>query len=107
MVCVEFPEALFMDILEVEHDGTETAIKPDKLFIEICEPDSIMVASAVAPVPVGIKQKGDKYFVSSQRHEKMKVIVTLRGVRKGFKGRRFAQRTREEFNRNMSFWQSF
>ena len=65
MVCIEAPEVRFEEIITLHNPGLVSMHNLDKRFLEICEPDSIVVVSAVAshPVMIGARIKEDKLVV--------------------------------------------
>jgi len=82
-----------------------TTIPIDPLFLEVCEPDSIMVIGLVPNKP-SILAGENRYgsLIITQHGAASVVSVTVRGIRRGFAGVRFTPASEEEFNRNREFW---
>ena len=84
---MESPEVWFMDFCQGVRKikwpkfwQTEWKVIPSKLFMETIEPPMVVMPTL---------QKG---------------IVQIWGIRKGFKGKRFEEKTKEEFDKNNKFW---
>ena len=88
--------------------GREGAVRIDTKFILVCEPGSIEVCSCVPdiPVSVGARVDGNRIFISTSNEDpatEVRVVLRLTGIRRGFKGVRFPDRTREQFVSNERF----
>jgi hypothetical protein len=107
LYCVEASEVLFIDVADVEITQRTHIFDIDPIFIESCEKGSIRVMgySCDRPIALGIKIEKGSISVTTN-NVPTKATVTLCGVRKGFAGRRFAERTAEEAVRNNAFWDS-
>ena len=87
----------------------ESIIPIDPRFVEVCEPDSIVVCGCVPDqaVPIGASVRGDLVIVrvAAPWVTQWPIRVTLRltGVRAGFAGWRFPDRTQAEFDANEAF----
>jgi hypothetical protein len=107
--CMEAPEVLFVDIIKVVHDGFVSVFDIDPLFVEVCEPGSLKITSAVCEEPI-ICGSGmyttSKFYIKTKEKVSGYFTVMVSGVRKGFGGRRFAKRTKEDFEKNQAFWSS-
>jgi len=106
--CIESPEVLFVDKMDVEVSDSTSVFVVDPIFVEVCEPGTIRVVSATPSLPVafGARMLGTGSFeirVSDCR-ETVRFALLLCGIRKGFLGRRFSERTEEECRRNTEFW---
>jgi hypothetical protein len=102
MACVESPDVLFFDIMTIDHNGGNLTYKIDQKFLDSCTGIYIQSYVASEPVNVGISVVDDT--VSLNTIEPVRVTVTLGGVRNGFEGRRFAERTVVDFEKNNYFW---
>ena len=113
----ESPEVRFYDLLRATISIPELIVPIDPKFIEVCEPNSIEVCGHATdePWPVGLKVI-DK-TVRIRRHivgfddlrgevTPLEVTVHLTGIRKGFAGIRFPDRTKEQFEANERFLRS-
>jgi hypothetical protein len=103
----EGPEVRFDDVIVEWTQQKNTAIAIDPKFLEVCEPDSVEVCGCVAnvPVTVGAMVNGTNVEVSFSRQTKkcVRLVIRLTGIRKGFKGMRFEDRTAEQFRKNEAF----
>ena len=102
----EMPEVRFDDVLQFPVLQPVTRIALDFKFVEVCEPHSIVVDSAVGDTnPVRCARvEGDTLVVEASPDAlPERVTVRVTGVRKGFAGMRFPSRTREQFLANEAF----
>jgi hypothetical protein len=109
LACLESPEVIFLDVKKFKHVGTVSSFDVDPMFVEVCEPDSIIATSAVADIPVSVgvsKLPQNRFMVITSETCTANVNIVLMGTRKGFGGRRFAKKTRAEYERNTRFWNS-
>jgi hypothetical protein len=107
LACIEAPEVLFFDVVEVKYSGVSGIFNVDRLFVEVCEPSTVKVISIVPgeSVQVAVRMISDGSFeLKTVREVTMSVVIILSGLRKGFSGRRFVQRTKQEYERNVKFW---
>lgn len=91
----------------VSHRGRCSLHKVDPLFTEVCEQNSLQIMSAVCSEPAAFGAGMDcqeSFFIKTSEEVTANFTVIVSGIRKGFAGRRFAERTKEEFERNMNFW---
>ena len=105
LVCAEMPEARFEDIQKVELKGRRfTSVDIDPVFLDVCEPGSIVVSSAVPShiAVVAARLEGNKLTVEVDRDVPY-VTVRLTGVRKGHTSR-FARFSQTEAESNTRFW---
>ena len=105
--CIEAPEILFLDIVLVQYKGAADVFGIDKLFVEVCEPDSIRILSVVPDKPVLVCAEmisGNSFMLRGETNARAAITVMMSGVRRGFGGRRFIQRTKQDYDRNMKFW---
>jgi hypothetical protein len=116
LACTEMPEVRFEDVVVLHINRLEREIAKtnpielthsiDRRFLDVCEPNSIVVTSCVPNrlAIVGADVQGDKLFVSVQSPLPVnKVVVTLSGIRRGYTWR-FRQHTAEEAEMNRRFW---
>ena len=98
LYCVEAPDVLFEDLLEVEADGGEESCQVDPTFLKVCEPETVVVAAVLveSDVPLYAKVSGGDVAFSRPLSRGDVVRVTLNGVRAKCQGLRFARRTPEE-----------
>lgn len=92
VTCVEMPETLLMDVVDVSASGAEI----DPTFLSLIEDGSL--------IHIGT---GGRFLKSDNSH----LLVTetpgsyiVAGTRKGFAGRRFVPQTQEQMNRSNKFW---
>ena len=83
----------------------------DPKFLEVCEANSVQVCGCVTDIPVlvGAVVEGDKIrvrFVEENPYQSVQVVIRLTGIRKGFRGLRFPDRTRTQFEANERFIRS-
>jgi hypothetical protein len=106
---MEAPEALFVDVLDVQHKGRITEFKVDSMFVEVCEPWSLRVVSVVPdkPVSIGVVKDWDKkgtFQLRTDFETDANVTVMIHGIRKGFMGRRFKEMTEADYKNNLKKW---
>jgi len=79
----------------------------DPIFLEIVEYETLKVLSVVPSEITAFSAKiiNGKVIVETNRSVVGHVMIT--GVRKGFLGHRFTERTKEQFERNVAFWGGF
>jgi len=103
----EMPEVRFDDILVVEVPQRDCTVPIDSRFIEVCEKDSVEVCGFAVSKPVAVKAKvvGDVVHLEfgEQSEETIRIVLRLTGIRRGFAGKRFPRRTREQFLANEAF----
>ena len=110
----EAPEVWFHDIMEVETSQPEAAFIVDARFIEVCEKGSLRVTGCVPREPVCVGAAIDPACPTAIEHVRLRirgaepgelihVTVRLTGVRLGFAGLRFPDRTRAQFEANERF----
>jgi len=100
----EMPEVRFEDIQTVKM-GTESRVRStiDPRFIAVCEPGSIVVCGLSHGSADAWIEDGFLHVHSEKNLVSPMISVRLSGVRKGFKGRRFGDRSREQFEANEKF----
>lgn len=104
----EAPEVRFDDMLTTVMHGDDALVGIDPKFIEVCEHGSIKVCGCVPNVPVlaGASVMGTEVLVRLARNGTVgpvAVSIRITGIRKGFAGLRFPDRTREQFESNERF----
>ena len=118
LICVEMPEVRFEDIVYLnggnQGDNRHIVSKEiDDYFLQSCEIDTIKPVSVMTSIPIecGAYVENNKVFVEilgeSIRNQSIEITVTLSAIRKGRKNRRFATHTKEEMEKNRSFWNSW
>ena len=106
---MEAPEVRFEDVIEAQVKDKETFIYIDAKVLDGIECDTLtVIGSSSEPVPVGFSIDDDRIKVKLTRSRKKPIDVTMRisAIRKGFKGVRLSERTREEFVANEQFLRS-
>lgn len=102
----ECPEVRFDDVLVAHVSGAVTRVPIDPKFLEVCEKNSVRVCGCVPdlPVPVGAAIEEDAVCVRLGGETRLvRVVIRLTGIRKGFRGQRFPDRTRAQFEANERF----
>jgi hypothetical protein len=105
------PDVRFDDVLTATVTENDSWITIDPRFIDVCEPASIAVCGCVPdlPVLVGAVVQDDRIRVrlgQRQTDEPVRLVIRLTGTRKGFRGHRFPERTREQFVANEAYLRS-
>jgi hypothetical protein len=87
LYCTESPEVWFMDFAKgrkirkwPKFWNLIVEVFPDELFLEVCEPPFVIMPTAT------------------------KGLYQVWGIRKGHGGKRFEEKTKEEYDRNNEFW---
>ena len=81
-------------------------MKIDPRYLEVCEPGSVCVCGCAAnlPVLVGAEVIGDSVRIATGGEQfPVRVNVRLTGIRLGFKGLRFLDKTQADFDANEAF----
>lgn len=104
----ECPEVRFDDVMTVMVSQKDTCVRIDPKFLEVCEPGSVQVCGCVPdlPVLVGAVTEAGRVrlrFAEEKPGQDVRLTIRLTGIRKGFKGQRFPDRTREQFEANERF----
>lgn len=104
----EMPEVRFDDVMVVAMPQHDQEIAIDRRFVLVCEPGTIEVCGVVADKPaiVGARAHGDRIrieFASQHPQHAVRLVLRLTGIRRGFAGKRFPARTREQFEANERF----
>ena len=89
----------------------DTYVPIDPKFLEVCEAESVQVCGCTPDVPVliGAVVEGGKVRVRIEKADSnqiVQVVIRLTGIRKGFRGLRFPDRTRAQFEANERFIRS-
>ena len=106
MICVESPEARFMDVIHTAITDTRTEVAIDAEFLAVCEPGSIVVTSVVPSrlVEVAAEVIDGRVCVYVDRAPfGLAVTLTLFGIRKGH-DYRFPRYTEGQMRSNDAFW---
>lgn len=104
----ESPEVLFRDTVRVTFDPHQYVrkVSVDRRFLEVCEQDLVWVDGYSYNSVWGFAAELKKGILTVRRNwfsRARTAIVTLAGVRRGFVGKRFPARTREQFEANERF----
>lgn len=107
----ETPEIRFGDVMTVTVRQKNTTIDIDPRYLEVCEPGTVQICGCQPdmPVVVGAVVKGNKVqlrFADEKARAKVQLVISLTGIRKGFAGWRFPDRTRRQFEANERFIKS-
>lgn len=89
----------------------DTDIQIDPKYLEVCEPGSVEVCGCALdlPVAVGAVVEGTVVrlrFGGDQPKMAVRAVIRLTGIRKGFAGLRFPDRTATQFEANERFIRS-
>jgi hypothetical protein len=116
--CIESPEVLFFDVMEVKVSSVEGrdadySSKIDAKFIEACDSDSIKIiathSDGISAAAYTAKLAFDAVEIHVHQFKvqrEFSVRVTLAGVRNGYEKIRFPEFTEEQAKKNESFWNS-
>ena len=107
----ECPEVRFDDVMVVKVGRPDAYVSIDPKFLEVCEAGSVQVCGCTPDIPVliGAVVEGGKVHMriaQSDPNRVVQVVIRLTGIRKGFRGRRFPDRTRAQFEANERFIKS-
>jgi hypothetical protein len=107
----ECPEVRFDDVTRLRVPQENANFPIDPKYTEVCEPGSVEVCGCVPdmPVVVGASAEDGRVYLrfAKQRPDRtVQIVIRLTGVRKGFAGTRFPDRTREQFESNERFIRS-
>jgi hypothetical protein len=108
---LEAPDVRFDDVLTATVTGPDTWLSIDPKFLDVCEPGTVQVCGVVPDVPiaVGAAVVDDRVRVRLPRRKTtspVQLVIRLTGIRRGFGGHRFPDRTREQFEANERFLRS-
>jgi len=92
--------------VEVRAEGGEESLPMDPMFVEACEPGSVVVEATLpeSETPLYSKAEGVSVLFSRPLSKGEVVRVTVSGVRAGFGGVRLPTRTREQAEENARRW---
>lgn len=111
LMCVEQPETRFEDVMKLWIHNTADSAKIDPRYLAVCEPGSIQVVGVAPerPVPVGVNIRDGEVVVVTGPHSYTGFYVTVKlsGIRKGRRGIRFPTFSREEREKNTTFWNAW
>ena len=101
----ESPEVRFDDVLTATVFADDVLIPIDPKYLEVCAAGTVQVCGYATDVPVliGAKVEGDFVRVKMQPEQKVEIVLRVTGLRKGFKGHRFPDRTQAQFESNERF----
>jgi hypothetical protein len=99
---VEAPEVRFEDCMRVRLTGRVTRVKIDFRYIAVCEPGSLWASvSGDRARPIGAWVDGDHVVVQAGWFLRPRwAVISLTGIRKGFRGIRFPARNHAQFQAN-------
>jgi hypothetical protein len=97
--------------MTVRISQSDSYVAIDPRFIDVCEPGSIAVCGCVPAVPVlvGATVVCDRLRIRLGPHDQLdpvELVIRLTGIRRGFAGHRFPDRTREQFIANEAYLRS-
>lgn len=102
----EMPEVRFDDYMEIFPKKRISKTPIDPKFMEVCEPDTVRVISAigdVAPVKYARIEEGCVVLGTPFWKRPNRVGIRLSGIRRGFRNLRFPDRTKNQFEHNEKF----
>jgi len=102
----EMPEVRFDDHVEISPTKRFSKTPIDFKFLEVCEPDSVKVISAIGDTGSVryARVEGQEIILSLPLFRRpKKVFVRLSGIRRGFRNLRFPDRTENQFTHNEKF----
>lgn len=106
----ECPEVRFDDVITVETVQRDGTVAIDPKYLEVCEPGSIEVCGTSCDIPLSVGARvesgGVRLRFAEQRDQPVRIVIRLTGIRKGFRGHRFPDRTRKQFEQNEAFLRS-
>jgi len=111
LYCAEMPECRFLDVLRFEAAGARSRVAIDPLFVEACEPGTIVVLAAnperVLPGRAAFRVEDGQVVGEFEPplHAAMPLVVTLSGIRRRAT-ERFPEFTEAVARRNAAFWAS-
>lgn len=105
------PEVRFDDVLTAVIPQADTALPIDRRFLEVCVTDSVEVCGCVSDIPVlvgatTIANDVLVQFAEQKPDRHLRLVIRLTGIRKHYKGMRFPDRSREQFEANERFIKS-
>jgi len=106
---LESPDVRFDDVLLATLTEPTALVPIDPRYLEVCDRGSVTVCGCVpdSPVLVGAAVVGPNVRITLGGHLPrdlaLGVTIRLTGIRKGFAGKRFPNRTREQFVANERF----
>lgn len=104
----EMPEVRFDDVMVIETTQIDREIAIDPHFVEVCAPGTIEVCGVASdkPVLIGVRAVANKIrleFGEQNSRKRLRLVLRLTGIRRGFVGKRFPKRTRKQFEANEAF----
>lgn len=82
----------------------------DPRFLEVCEAGTVQVCGCVPSIPVvvgaTVSQNKVEVRFAEEPSERVRLVIRLTGIRKGFRGLRFPDRTQAQFDANEKFIKS-
>jgi len=107
---MESPGVEFTDQIIATIPQRDIDIDIDPRFLEVCERGTVECTGTQPnrPVMVGAEVRGPvvKLRFENQTDEELRLVIGVRGTRRGFRGMRFPNRTREQFVANERFLKS-
>lgn len=107
LYCLEAPDIRFDDIMTVRVKSGKTTAEIDPRFVAVCEEGSILAVGLTTDLPanVGCSVAEGRLLVIYSDVDVF-AVVRLSGIRKGHGGKRFAKRSRKQFDQNERFLNS-
>lgn len=105
----ECPDVRFDDVQTVTLHGTIAEIPIDPHFLEVCEPNSIQVCGCQPnwPLTVGAETRGHTVLIRCASDPTplggLRIVLRLTGIRKGYRGTRFPERSERQYLANEAF----
>lgn len=103
LFCSEYPEPRFFDTVTFRANGTTLGII-DCRFLETIEEGSLYVACHSCSEPAAVGLSIFMQQILAKVEGDVMLTVTVGGIRKGNKGRRFPVKTDKEMEQNNRFW---
>lgn len=107
----EAPEVRFDDVIVATIPQADGAVPIDPRFIAVCEAGTLEVcgSSTDRPAVLAARVAGDHVrleFADQRPDQELRVVLRLTGIRRGFAGHRFPDRSRAQFDANERFIRS-
>jgi hypothetical protein len=107
----ECPEVRFDDVMVVRVPQRDARLSLDVRYVEVCAKDTVQVCGCVPdlPVLVGASVDGGEVqlrFAEQRPDLSVRLVIRLTGIRRGFTGYRFPDRSRVQFEANERFIRS-
>ena len=104
------PEVRFDDVMTVHVPQKNMTVPIDAKFLEVCGPGSVLVCGCVSDIPILVgaatKDGAVELKFAKQSKSLVQLVIRLTGIRKGYAGDRFPNRTQTQFEANEKFIRS-